>query len=60
MMREIERLRLSRRAGANDMKYPEEMYLNSGFMDGEPVSCYTCLKCIEDWLEESGQIEPEE
>lgn len=104
MMRGIEQLKLSRRAGVNDMKYPEEMYLNSGFydgdmddsvenhkekivkcrkdhkcsacqntikkgdqalyesgfMDGAPVSCYTCLKCIEDWLEESGQIELED
>ena len=25
----------------------------SGFMDGKVVSCYTCAKCIEDWLEES-------
>ena len=32
----------------------------SGFMDGCPVSCYTCLKCIEDWLEESGQVEESE
>ena len=32
----------------------------SGFMDGEPVSSYTCLKCIENWLEESGQVEVEE
>lgn len=42
------------------MKYPEEMYLDSGFMDGAPVSSYTCLKCIEDWLEESGQVEEED
>ena len=32
----------------------------TGFMDGEPVSCYTCLSCIEEWLEESGQVEFEE
>lgn len=86
------------------MKYPEEMYLNSGFcdgdmdveiecykekivkcrkehtcsncqniiakgekalyengfMDGKAVSSYTCLHCIEKWLEESGQISLEE
>lgn len=35
MMRGIEQLKLSRRAGVNDMKYPEEMYLNSGFYDGD-------------------------
>lgn len=28
----------------------------TGFMDGKPVSCYTCLPCIEEWLEESGQV----
>lgn len=32
----------------------------SGFMDGKPVSCYTCLPCIEAWLEESGQVEVED
>jgi hypothetical protein len=32
----------------------------SGFLDGEPVSCYTCLPCIEAWLEESGQVETDE
>lgn len=31
--------------------------LETGFMDGAPVSCYTCLPCIEKWLEESGQVE---
>lgn len=34
--------------------------LETGFMDGKPVSCYTCLPCIEAWLEESGQVEPGE
>ena len=39
----------------------KELALNeTGFMDGEPVSCYTCLTCIEEWLEESGQVESEE
>lgn len=31
----------------------------SGFMEGEPVSAYTCINCIEEWLEESGQVEEE-
>jgi len=31
--------------------------LETGFMDGDPVSCYTCLPCIEAWLQESGQVE---
>lgn len=33
--------------------------LETGFMDGKPVSCHTCLPCIEEWLEESGQVEAE-
>lgn len=32
----------------------------TGFIDGEPTSCYTCLPCIEEWLKESGQVEAEE
>ena len=28
----------------------------SGFMEGQPASCYTCLPCIEAWLEESGRL----
>lgn len=31
----------------------------TGFMDGSPMSCYTCLSCIEAWLEEGGQVETE-
>lgn len=32
----------------------------SGFMDGEPVSVYTCTVCIEEWLEASGQVDADE
>ena len=32
----------------------------SGFMDGEAVSSYTCLECVEEWLEESGQVDIED
>lgn len=32
----------------------------TGFMDGKPVSCHTCLPCIEAWLEESGQVETDD
>ena len=32
----------------------------SGFMDGFPVSTYTCIECVENWLEESGQVETED
>ena len=34
----------------------EHALLETGFLDGRPVSCYTCLPCIEEWLEMSGQV----
>jgi hypothetical protein len=43
-----------------DIAIGQQALYESGFMDGEPVSCYTCLECIEEWLEESGQVETEE
>jgi hypothetical protein len=30
----------------------EFAYYESGFMDGKPASCYTCLPCIDKWLDE--------
>ena len=35
----------------------DEALRETGFMDGEPVSAYLCLPCIEAWLEESGQVD---
>ena len=35
----------------------QQALYESGFMDGNPVSTYTCLECIEQWLEESGQVD---
>ena len=43
-----------------EIKAGEYALLETGFMDGEPVSCYTCLPSIEAWLEESGQVELDE
>lgn len=43
-----------------EIKINEQALLETGFMDGKPVSCYTCLSCIEEWLKESGQVEFEE
>ena len=34
----------------------EHALCEKGFMDGEPVSAYTCLHCVEEWLEVSGQV----
>ena len=44
----------------SEIKVNDHALLETGFMDGKPVSCYTCLQCIEEWLEESGQVEFEE
>ena len=43
-----------------EIKVGEYALLETGFLDGEPVSAYTCLPCIEAWLEESGQVNLEE
>lgn len=40
-----------------EIKAGDYALLETGFMDGHPVSCYTCLPCIDAWLEESGQVE---
>lgn len=43
-----------------EIRVGEQAVCETGFLDGKPVSCYTCLGCIEKWLEESGQVESEE
>ena len=30
----------------------EYALLETGFFEGQPVSCYTCLPCIDAWLDE--------
>lgn len=42
-----------------EIKTKETALYESGFSDGYPVSCYTCIECVEKWLEESGQVETE-
>ena len=42
------------------IKVGEETHNESGFADGKPYSIYCCIKCVENWLEESGQVESEE
>jgi hypothetical protein len=39
-----------------EIQIGDHALLEKGFMDGKPVSSYTCLPCIEVWLEESGQV----
>ena len=43
-----------------EIKVGEQALYESGFLDGEPVAAYTCITCIEEWLEESGQVKAEE
>lgn len=43
-----------------EIKVGEQALYESGFLYGEPVSAYTCLDCIEKWLEESGQVDMDE
>ncbi|PNX48576.1 MAG: hypothetical protein BV457_03435 [Thermoplasmata archaeon M9B1D] len=43
-----------------EIKIGENALHESGFMDGEVVNAYTCIECIEEWLEESGQVELDE
>jgi len=43
----------------SDINIGDYALYESGFMDGEAVSCHTCIKCVEDWLESSGQTESE-
>ncbi len=31
----------------------EEALRETGFMDGQPVSCYTCVPCMDSWIEET-------
>ena len=40
-----------------EIKAGEHALLETGFMDGAPVSCYTCLPCIDKWLD---KIMPQE
>lgn len=38
----------------------EQAIYEKAFGDEGPVSCYTCIPCIEEWLKESGQVESED
>lgn len=34
----------------------ENALYESGFMDAQPVSCYTCIDCCDKWLDEINGI----
>lgn len=38
----------------SEIERGEDALRETGFIDGEPVSCYTCLPCIDEWLDETG------
>lgn len=38
----------------------EDALRETGFLDGKPVSCYTCLPCIDEWLDEITSAENED
>lgn len=40
--------------GVNIEKGEKSLY-ESGFLDGMPVSAYTCIECVEKWIEEIGE-----
>ncbi len=44
----------------NKISSGEKALYETAFVYGAPASTYTCLKCVEEWLEESGQVEQEE
>lgn len=35
-----------------EIQINEFAYNERGFMDGEPVSCYTCIPCLDAWIDE--------
>ena len=35
----------------------ENALRESGFMDNEPVSCYTCIPCLDKWLDEINEVD---
>ena len=40
-----------------EIQVGEYALLETGFLDGKPVSCYTCLPCIDKWLDELNALE---
>lgn len=40
---------------ASRIKIGEKALCERGFLDRLPVSAYTCINCLEEWMEESKQ-----
>jgi len=44
--------------GCNIEIQPKDYALReTGFMDGEPISAYTCLPCLDKWLDDINSVE---
>ena len=41
----------------NEIESGNYAICETGFMYGNPVSTYTCIKCMEGWMEELGRVE---
>jgi len=40
-----------------EIKQGENALRETGFLDGQPLSCYTCIECCDKWLDEINEIE---
>ena len=43
-----------------EIKPSEYALRETGFMDGQPVSCYTCIECCDEWLDEINEMDEDE
>lgn len=43
-----------------EIQIGEQAFFEKGFMDGNPVSCYTCIPCMDKWLDEINGDESED
>ncbi len=39
-----------------DISIGHHALYETGFMDGKPVSCYTCTPCLDKWIEEGDDV----
>ena len=43
-----------------EIKTGEYALRETGFMEGQPVSCYTCIACCDAWLDEINGMDEDE
>ena len=43
-----------------EIQIGEHALSETGFMDGNPISCYTCIPCLDKWLDELHEYEDED